>query len=52
MPEVSLLQLLGQLRSAQAQKHRRTDAFLVGAVAKRQRDLLDFLEIVKTPNLP
>ena len=49
MPEESLRKLLGQLRSVQARKHRTTDAFIVGAVAKRHRDLLDLLGIEKLP---
>lgn len=35
MPEESLCKLLGQLRSVQARKHSTTNAFIVGAVAKR-----------------
>lgn len=49
MPEESLRKLLGQLRSVQARKHRTTDAFIVGAVTKRHRDLLDLLGIEKLP---
>ena len=49
MPEESLRKLLGRLRSVQARKHRTTDAFIVGAVAKRHRDLLDLLGIEKLP---
>lgn len=49
MPEESLRKLLGLLRSVQARKHRTADAFIVGAVAKRHRDLLDLLGIEKLP---
>ena len=49
MPEESLRKLLCQLRSVQARKHRTTDAFIIGAVAKRHRDLLELLQIEKLP---
>lgn len=49
MPEESLRKFLGQLRSVQARKHRSTDAFIVGAVAKRHRDLLKLQGIEKLP---
>lgn len=49
MSEESLRKLLGLLRSVQARKHRTADAFIVGAVAKRHRDLLDLLGIEKLP---
>ena len=49
MPEESLRKLIGQLQSVQARKHRTTDAFIIGAIAKRHRDLMALLGIEKLP---
>ena len=49
VPEESLSKLIGQLGSIQARKHRSTDTFVTGAVAKKRRDLLALLRIEKLP---
>lgn len=45
----SLSKLIGQLGSIQARKHRSTDTFVTGAVAKKRRDLPALLRIEKLP---
>ena len=49
LPGDSLRKVLIQLRSVQARKHCSTDVFVVGAVAKRHRDVLTLLGIEKLP---
>lgn len=41
--------LIGQLGSIQARKHRSTDTFVTGAVAKKRRDLPALLRIEQLP---
>ena len=49
LPGDSLRKVLLQLRSVQARKHCSTEAFVIGAVAKRYRDCLTLLGIEKLP---
>ena len=49
MPEESMRKLITQLQCMQAYKHRTTNAFVLGTVAKRHRDLLALLGITKLP---
>lgn len=49
MPEESLCKLIVQLQGLQARKHRTTDAFIVGIIPKRYRDLLTLIGITKLP---
>lgn len=49
MPEESLRKLIVQLQGLQARKHRTTDAFIVGIIPKRYRDLLTLIGITKLP---
>lgn len=49
MPEESLRKLIVQLQGLQARKHRTTDAFIVGIIPKRYRDLLALIGITKLP---
>lgn len=49
MPEESLRKLIVQLHGLQARKHRTTDAFIVGIIPKRYRDLLTLIGITKLP---
>ena len=49
MPEESMRKLITQLQCMQAYKHRTTNAFVLGTVAKRHRDLLALLGDNKTP---
>lgn len=50
MPEESMRKLFCQLQSVQARKHRTTNTFILGAVARRHRNLLALLGIEKLPN--
>lgn len=49
MPEESLRKLIVQLQGLQARKHRTTDAFIVGIIPKRYRNLLTLIGITKLP---
>ena len=49
MPEESLRKLTVQLQGLQARKHRTTDAFIVGTIPKRYRDLLSLIGLTKLP---
>lgn len=49
MPEESLRKLTVQLQGLQARKHRTTNAFIVGTIPKRYRDLLSLIGLTKLP---
>ncbi len=49
LPDDSLRKTIVQLQALQARKHRTTDAFILGAVPKRYRDLLALIGIEKLP---
>ncbi len=49
LPDDSLRKTIVQLQGLQARKHRTTDAFILGTVPKRYRDLLALIGIEKLP---
>ena len=49
LPDDSLRKTIVQLQALQARKHRTTDAFILGMVPKRYRDLLALIGIEKLP---